>query len=338
MQLSGLDAPGGSGIQSIEYQLDGGPVQMVPDGTLVRLDADGTHMITVRPVDRAGRRGLVQPPVTVQIDQAPPAVQCGAADGDWHATDASIACTGADGGSGLASPSDAGFSLSTSVPPGSETANAATGSRSVCDVAGNCTTAGPVTGNRVDKKAPAVTISAPAAARYVVNQAITADYSCTDGGSDVASCAGPSASGSPVDTSSVGSRTFTVNAADHAGNESQEAVTYSVGYRACLLYDTERAWPSRSVIPVKLQVCDASGANLSSPDLVPVAVGVIDAATGQPVPLQSPGNSQPGNRFTFDGSSYSFNISTTGYAAGRYELKFTIPGDPVTHVAPFTIR
>jgi hypothetical protein len=56
------------------------------------------------------------------------------------------------------------------------------------------------------------------------------------------------------------------------------------------------------------------------------------------VPLQSPGNSQPGNRFTFADGSYSFNVRTTGYPAGRYHLQFTVAGDPTTHVAAFTVR
>jgi hypothetical protein len=338
VQLSGVDGSGGSGVESIEYQVGAGPVQTVPDGTVVRLEADGVHSIVVRPVDRAGRRGALQPPVAVRIDTGAPTVQCGAADGGWHAADVSIACSASDGGSGLASPADAGFSLSTSVAAGSETAGAATGLRVVCDVAGHCAGAGPVTGNRVDKKAPSVTVSSPAATRYLLNQAVNADYSCADGGSGLATCAGPVPTGSPVDTSSVGTRAFTVNATDRVANPAQESVTYSVGYRVCLLYDPNRARNAGSTVPVQVQVCDAAGANVSSSALVPVAVGVVDVATGAPAPLQSPGNSQPGNRFTFDGSSYSFNLDTAGYAPGRYALQFTVAGDPVTHVAPITIR
>ena len=38
------------------------------------------------------------------------------------------------------------------------------------------------------------------------------------------------------------------------------------------------------------------------------------------VPLQSPGNSQPGNLFTFDPTTgtYQFNLMTTGYEPGKY--------------------
>ena len=59
---------------------------------------------------------------------------------------------------------------------------------------------------------------------------VNASYSCTDpdGPADVAKCSGPVASGSPIDTSTVGSHGFTVNAADKAGNSSSQTVTYTV--------------------------------------------------------------------------------------------------------------
>ena len=86
--------------------------------------------------------------------EAPQEVACGAADGAWHAGNVDIACTAEDTRSGLADPADATFSLSTSVPAGAENADAATGPRQVCDVAGNCATAGPIGANKVDRRAP----------------------------------------------------------------------------------------------------------------------------------------------------------------------------------------
>ena len=89
---------------------------------------------------------LAQPEGGADVDA--PVVTCGSADGAWHADNVSIACTAEDTGSGLADPADAAFSLSTSVPAGTEDGNAATGSRQVCDAAGNCATAGPIGGNK----------------------------------------------------------------------------------------------------------------------------------------------------------------------------------------------
>lgn len=90
----------------------------------------------------------------IEGDETPPIVTCGSADDLWHADDVTIACTADDAESMLPDPGDEAFSLSTSVPAGSETADAATGTRAVCNGAAVCTTAGPVAGNKIDRKAP----------------------------------------------------------------------------------------------------------------------------------------------------------------------------------------
>ena len=164
------------------------------------------------------------------LDTTPPAVTCASPDSVWHADNVSLACTTSDTGSGLANPSDATLALVTSVAVGSEVANASTNSRAVCDVAGNCATVGPIAGNMIDRKPPVVTVTTPAVgAVYQMNQIVNAGYGCQDGGSGVASCTGSAASGSPIDTSSPGIKTFVVAAADAVGNRSAPtSVSYEV--------------------------------------------------------------------------------------------------------------
>ena len=132
-------------------------------------------------------------------------------------------------GLGLANAADASFYLTTSVPAGTETASAATNSRQVCDVVGNCSTAAPITGNKVDKKAPTIAIASPmAGATYGLKAKVGASYACSDGGAGMTSCTGPVANGSLVNTSSKGTNTFAVTAIDTVGNSSTVSVTYSV--------------------------------------------------------------------------------------------------------------
>jgi hypothetical protein len=154
------------------------------------------------------------------LDTLPPTIACDAADHLWHAGDVSIACTADDSsGPGLQNPGDSAFSLTTSVAAGVETANALTDSRSVCDTADNCATAGPVGGNMIDRKAPTIAISAPALnANFVLGQAVASNYSCTDAGSGVQSCSGTTATGANIGTSTIGTRSFTVNSTDMVGN------------------------------------------------------------------------------------------------------------------------
>ena len=162
-------------------------------------------------------------------DRTAPTIACAAPDGAWHATNVALACTASDSGTGLANPADASFSLVTSVGAGIETANASTDSRVVCDVEGNCATAGPIAGNKIDRKAPSITVTTPASgAVYPLNENVAADYGCADAASGPSSCAGTVADGAPIDTSSTGTKTFVVNAADAVGNSSTATVTYTV--------------------------------------------------------------------------------------------------------------
>jgi hypothetical protein len=89
--------------------------------------------------------------------------------------------------------------------------------------------------NKVDRKAPTVTITRPTASAYLFRQSVLAEYSCEDGaGSGLAAtdgCKGTVANGGAIDTATVGSKTFRVTAVDAVGNTSgPRTVTYQVNY------------------------------------------------------------------------------------------------------------
>jgi hypothetical protein len=147
---------------------------------------------------------------TVSWDFKPPEVTCAPTPSKWQATNVSIACTASDGGSGLADPADASFNLSTSVPSGSETANASTNDRSVCDKAGHCVTAGPIDGIKVDEKEPSLDCGAAPTTWQATNVSIACTAS--DGGSGLAD----PANGSFSLTTSVELGTETANASTNS--------------------------------------------------------------------------------------------------------------------------
>ena len=164
----------------------------------------------------------------INVDRSGPSIQCGAADGVWHAGNVSIPCTASKGMSGLAHAGDATFSLVTNVAAGVETAGAQTDARTVCDVAANCASADPIGGNRIDRKAPVIAIASPQAnAAYILNQLVSAKYTCNDGGAGTITCAGGVAPAWRIDTSSPRAGIFTVNAADRVGNRTSLSVTYT---------------------------------------------------------------------------------------------------------------
>jgi hypothetical protein len=300
----------------------------------------GCHTAHVRVWDNAGWTSSDGAYGPLCYDNQPPTIFCATPDDFWHATDATVNCAAFDqpGLSGLANPADESFQLSTSVPAGTETATASTNSHKVCDVAGNCVAAGPLGPLKVDKKAPTISITSPTATQYTVKQTVPASYACSDGGSGVATCAGPVASGSAIDTATVGTRTFTVNASDNVGNASSQTVTYAVTYRICLLYDPTKPSNARGYV-FTLQLCDSNGVNLSRMDIA-VTATAVDGVAARAKPL---GTLNPGNKFlygpsTAPGASYLYNLDTQGLANGSHVLNFTVQGDPIPHTAPFIIK
>jgi microsomal dipeptidase-like Zn-dependent dipeptidase len=299
--------------------------------------SEGTTTVSATAVDSFG---VVSLPgmVELRVDRTGPVPVCDLADGQWHPGNVTLQCSASDALSGLADPADAAFALSTSVPDGVETANAATGSRSLADVAGNLGTAGPVQGNHIDRKAPSITIVVPSAAVYAIHQPVAASYGCTDGGSGLATCAGPVPPGGALDTLTPGTKTFTVDAKDAVDNEASRTVSYDVAYNVCLLYDPTKVKKAGSTVPIKLQICDAAGANLSRPDVAVVATSVLMVSTQTSGPVEDPGNSNPDGNFRYDSGAYHFNLKTTGLAVGTWELRFRIAGDPTEHGAAFQVR
>ena len=98
------------------------------------------------------------------------------------------------------------------------------------DHAGNQTVA-ESTVTVVDETSPTVSVTTPAeGATYELGAQVLADYACADepNGSGLDSCDGSVADGAAVDTGSLGQKTFTVNASDHAGNTESKSVSYTV--------------------------------------------------------------------------------------------------------------
>jgi len=195
----------------------------------------------------------------------------------------------------------------------------------------------------LDTTPPVVSITTPAdGATYTLNQSVIAAYACNDPDSTAVTCVGTVPNGSPIDTASVGSKTFTVVGTDQANNQASKSVTYSVGYGICWLYDQTKAVNSGAVVPIRLALCDSGNADQSSPTITLTAVALTLVATSSPATLDSAGNSNPDNNFRFDSTlgtsgGYIFNLTTAGLATGTYALSFTVSGDPTLHSAQFAV-
>ena len=132
----------------------------------------------------------------------------------------------------------------------------------------------------------------------------------------------------------------------YGGNASFDAstgsMTQNVQYGICAQYDQTRSVQGGATFPIKLQLCDAAGDNLSSQSIVLHATAII-AASGVAGPVQDSGNANPDNDFRNVGGSgqnagYIFNLSTNGLPTGTYALQFTVTGDPALHTVFFGVN
>src|SRR5205823_5253976 len=81
-----------------------GPVSCLPtSGTQFAL---GNTTVTCHDNDVAGNPATATTFVVHVVDTIAPVIVCGSADGLWHASNVSVACTASDSGSGLANASD----------------------------------------------------------------------------------------------------------------------------------------------------------------------------------------------------------------------------------------
>jgi len=113
-----------------------------------------------------------------------------------------------------------------------------------------------------------------------------------------------------------------------------------VHYDICPLYDSTVAKKSGSAYPIKIQLCDSNGDNMSSPSIVVHAVSVTRTSTNAPMVLDDTGNANPDFDFRYDAAlnGYIFNLSTKGDGTGTYNLNFTAGADPTTHSAAFAVK
>lgn len=278
----------------------------------------------------------------VNIDKTAPIIEAArvteANAAGWNRMDVLAGYTASDATSGLAAGSPA-QGAHTFTAEGAAQSHTFT----VEDLAGN-TASATVSGVSIDKTAPTVSIVRPVEnALYAIGQQVPADFACADNLSGNAACDGTVAGATPIDTATAGAKTFAVTTTDAAGNQTTKTVAYTVGYRLAPLYEVGKAHKAGSTVPVKLQLLDVAGANLSS-SAVPVrALGVSLVSNETYGPAADAGNANPDGGFRFDPTlgatgGYVFNLKTTGYAPGTYKLHFTVGAAPHVYTTQFIVR
>ena len=114
--------------------------------------------------------------------------------------------------------------------------------------------------------------------------------------------------------------------------------TLSVTFNICLLYDPTKAVKSGATYPIKIQLCDINGNNVSSAGVVLHAVNVQQVSSSSYGDVITAGNANGDNDFRFDDGFYILNLKTTGLSTGTYKLYFTAGDDPVLHSVEFQVK
>ncbi len=175
---------------------------------------------------------------------------------------------------------------------------------------------------KIDQTPPVVTVNSPTdGAQYVLNSVITAEWSAIDSLSGI-----NEANGSEIDTNTVGTKTFTVTAEDLAGNETTLVRTYLVVYQYIGNSGPKNTSKLGAVKPIKFQLQDARGDNISSATaLLWVAQVNEDGTTGPEAAAVSSGTGG-NNEFRYDTKEkqYIYNLNTKVLGLGTWQLRIRL--------------
>ena len=152
----------------------------------------------------------------------------------------------------------------------------------------------------------------------------------------------------PTTGSPVGVYAIIPSVVDPGGRSRNYNVTLSAGdlsvtYNVCALYDQTRAHKSGRTVPIKLQLCNAFGNNVSKSGTVVNALEVTLIATQTTGAPEDAGDANPDGNFRYtwfgSGPGYIFNLKTSDFEqVGIYRLSFSVSGDPATLSVQFQLR
>jgi hypothetical protein len=196
----------------------------VGNGASIDTASGGAKTFTVNVTDNAGNVRTIHANYTVVGDSTPPVVTPTVSgtmgSNGWYTSNVSVTWSVTDGESAITAKSGCDTASVASDTSGTTITCSATSS-------GGTTTKSVII--KRDATRPTAAITSPAAgATYTLNQSVTASYACSDPLSGIASCTGTTLNGLGINTSSTGTKTFTVNATDLAGNTTSASVSYTV--------------------------------------------------------------------------------------------------------------
>lgn len=107
-----------------------------------------------------------------------------------------------------------------------------------------------------------------------------------------------------------------------------DAVSVTPDLTLCALYNEAKSHQPGSTVPIKVELCDAYGNNISSPDVTLHAGSLTQLSSTSSSDVEDSGNANPNDDFRYDATldGYIFNLSTKGLGSGTYAVTVTVDG------------
>jgi hypothetical protein len=194
-----------------------------------------------------------------------------------------------------------------------------------------------------DGEPPVITITTPAdGAEYELGASVAADYGCEDAGSGLASCAGPVINGATIDTTTVGSYSFVVNAADNADNTSSASATYAVVWPFAFTSPVDALPTLNKVkagasVPIKFTLGGDRGLDLFA---APVGVNTISCGSGADVDAVEEISAPGASGLSYDAATQTYTYvwrTNKAWQGSCRQLVLTM-ADGSKHRADFDFR
>jgi len=141
-------------------------------------------------------------------------------------------------------------------------------------------------------------------------------------------------------TAALGAGSYTIQYA-YAGDAnfqgSNGSGTLQVTYAIKKHSNTSRPVRSGAELPIRLEVTDASGNNLSSAHLTVTAISLL-GPNGQTYTLHAEDRAKANNAFRHVHGGYVYDLDTHDLPAGTYTLLVKVGDDPVLHAVTFVVH